>query len=61
MGPTLYIKDTTEVNSRPWKKSIIVNENGKLIEKFEKDSNGNDIYYTIILMLQKLLNKLNVI
>lgn len=44
-GPSLYIKDNTGNNSGPWRKSKYVENNGNLIEEFEKDELGNDILY----------------
>ena len=44
-GPSMYVKDTMDSNSGPWKRSKFIEKDGQIIEEFEQDENGNDILY----------------
>lgn len=46
-GHSMYVKDTLGKvsNSSPWRKVKCVERDGEIIEEYEKDELGNDIYY----------------
>lgn len=44
-GQSLYTKDTADNNSGPWQKYKVIEEDGTFVKQWEKDENGNNIYY----------------